>query len=238
MRRNPAQAVQTEAEAVSIGQMIVDLTEAEILLNGTRNGSKITRRQHLDGRRALRGSRLNRGSRIGTRISRCIHRAVRGEKVRAGHRGDRGKIPPRCFVIEEVEELVFDKRAAEADARLMANILGIERGITVTSVEAPIAEEPVAGTVNIVASAFRNRIHDTAHRLAIFRGKVVGDYLEFLDRLLGNRTRDTRSARVLVVVSISCVVSVCQKGIVTGDATKTEQTERTVRNHSRRHENK
>src|SRR2546426_11191651 len=130
--------------------MVVNLTKAEILLHRARDGSEVPRRQHLACSLALRDGRLDSCSRIGTRVPGCIQRAAGGEQVRACHGGDGWKIPPRRFVIEEVEKLVFDKGTPQADSRLMPNVLGIESGKTVASVQAAITEEPVAGSVNIV----------------------------------------------------------------------------------------
>src|SRR5437870_1000382 len=107
----------------------------------------------------------------------------------------------------------------------MPNVLGIETGITVTSVQAAITEEPVGGAMNIVTSAFGNRVHHAAHGLAIFRREIVGDHLELLHRLLRNGAGDARSPGVLVVVGVGRVVPVRQKGVVAGDAAETKQTE-------------
>src|SRR2546426_2578750 len=101
--------------------MVVNLTKAEILLHRARDGSEVPRRQHLACSLALRDGRLDSCSRIGTRVPGCIQRAAGGEQVRACHGGDGWKIPPRRFVIEEVEKLVFDKGTPQADSRLMPN---------------------------------------------------------------------------------------------------------------------
>ena len=234
---NPAQAAQAEAQAIPVGQVVVNLAKAEVLLHSARDGSEIPRCQHLDRRLTLRGRRLDRCSGIGTGVPRCIQCAGCSKKVGARLRGNRWKIPARGFVIPEIEELVFNKCTAQARAGLMSNVLRIERGITVTRVQTSITKEPIGGSVNIVAAALGDRVHHAAHGLAIFSGIIVGDHLELLNGLLRNRAGDPRSSGVLVVEGVGRVIAVCQKSIVAANAAKTKQTERPVRHYSRCQQN-
>src|SRR6185295_10380779 len=145
--------------------------------------------------------------------------------------------PPRSFVIEKIEYLIFDQGTAQTRASLISNVLRCESRIAVAGVQAAIAEEPVTGSVNIVASALGNRVHHAAHGLTVFRGEVVGNHLELLHGLLRDRAADARSAGVLVEVGVGRVISVCQEGIVAGNAAETEQAERSIRSDRRRQQN-
>src|SRR5262245_30538844 len=109
--------------------------------------------------------------------------------------------------------------------------------VTVPSIQAFVTKEPIARAVNIIGSALRDRIHHAAHGLSKFGGEVIRDHLKLLHSFLRDRAGNSRTSGILVEVGVGRVISISQESVVPGNATETEQTEGTVWNNSRRHEN-
>src|ERR1051326_7948328 len=99
----------------------------------------------------------------------------------------------------------------------MSNVLRIERSKAVTCIQSSITEEPVSRSVNIIASALRDRVYNSTHGLTIFGRVIVGDDLKLLNRLLRNRAGDSGPSGVLVVKGIRGVVPVRQKSVVSAN---------------------
>src|SRR5262245_63739865 len=91
--------------------------------------------------------------------------------------------------------------------------------------------------MKIIGAALGYRIDHAAHRVAVFRAEVVRDHLEFLNGLLRDLALDAGAAGVLVVILIRRVISIREEGVMTGDATETDQPEGTVRNDGRGQQN-
>ena len=91
-------------------------------------------------------------------------------------------------------------------------------GVAVGGFQRAVAEEPVAGAVNVILSALGNRVDDAAHGAAELGREAVGQHLEFLHRVLRELRADTGAAGVLVVVLIGGVDAVDQEAVPAGHA--------------------
>src|SRR5262249_15151375 len=101
----------------------------------------------------------------------------------------------------------------------------IERRITISRVQRPIAEVPETGAVYLVAATSSDGVDDTSHGAAEFRGKAIGEHLKLLHSILGKLRRYAGAPCVFVVETVGCVVAVGQKSITHSNTSKTDQPE-------------
>ena len=178
--------------------------------------------QELGGRGALVGS--GGGGAVGRN-----ELAGGSEQGRRGNGGDEREIAPGHFKVAEVEELVFNKAAAEAAARLVARLGRVaDVGEGVARVEVLVAEEPVGGTVQIVAAAACDGVDHAARGAAELGGVAVGENLKFLHGVLGDLAADASAAGVLVVELVGRVVAVGEESVAAGGAAEGDEAEGAV----------
>ena len=160
--------------------------------------------------------------------------------VRVGWPGDAGKVALLLIVGIEEEELVADKRAAQAEAPLLAPVgwlggnAGVipcrvrygEQRVRVTGsaqIDIAVVKEKLA--VKFVGAALGHGIDDAACGAAVLRGVVRGVDLKLLNGDGRDRIGSARAAAGLGVVGLVVVGAV--NGIVVeqvADAAEAEQT--------------
>src|SRR5262249_34842411 len=122
-----------------------------------------------------------------------------------------GEVPPDNLPVEEIKNLIFLDWSADRSTELVAPFGWIQRRISVGSAQRPVPEEFVTCSVHSVATTACDGIDHAAHRTAEFRGKPIGQDLEFLNGILRDLCRNSGPAGVFVIETVCGVVAVGQK---------------------------
>ena len=122
------------------------------------------------------------------------------------------------FVIDEEEEFVFDERAAEGCAELVAVEGGFAGGglEVAGGVEVGIAEEFEDGAVELIGAGAHDGVDDAAADAAVFGAEVTGDDAEFGKGVGGGL--DDLAGVVLVAGAVRVVVEAIHEEVVEGAA--------------------
>ncbi len=160
--------VETYGEGVLFRRVVVDFDRAGILTQGVALVSvEVAQVVANDIRTPWPGPRENDGSRHAWKRDGSHHRLHGRRKIRAlclGHYRDKeyrhGDNLANAFVVYEIEELVFDDRAAYVAAKLIEAQRGGQSCKVVLCVHRVIAEIIEGRAVNGVAAGLGDDVHD------------------------------------------------------------------------------
>ena len=214
---DPAEVVAGEAEAVAVTGAPVDFGKAEFGVGCALEGLELAGENGPGGGASGGGSVAG-----GDEVARAI------EQIGADEAVDEREVAAGEFDVREVEELVFLDCAADGAAELLAFFVWIDGGVTVAGVEILIAEEPVGGAVEIVATGAGDGVDDAAVGSTELGGVTVREHLELLDGVLGDLGADAGAAGVFVIELIGGVVAVGKEGVAAGDAAEGDEAEGAV----------
>lgn len=138
---------------------------------------------------------------------------------RHGERSDSCRPLPIAFVVEEVKRFVFDDRAADIAAELIAleaalfdartvaeKVIGVQRAVPMEFKERPM---------KIVRTALGNQVDDAAARAPEFGAESIGLNAEFLHRIHRRRVSEIKDRNVVFGADVGNAVNRDFTGSVT-----------------------